>query len=86
MTYYEKPGFGSGPHSHDLSQSQPSLEVVSHLKHVDRSSHNSPLLQVLYKIIDLGYAKELDNSSVCFSFVGTMQYLVSVGSIIEVNI
>lgn len=34
-------------------------------------------LQILYKVIDLGYAKELDQSSVCTSFVGTMQYLVS---------
>ncbi|XP_054261120.1 inhibitor of nuclear factor kappa-B kinase subunit alpha [Macrosteles quadrilineatus] len=33
---------------------------------------NSPMI---YKLIDLGYAKELDNSSVCCSFVGTMQYL-----------
>ncbi|XP_078319526.1 inhibitor of nuclear factor kappa-B kinase subunit alpha-like [Crassostrea virginica] len=31
--------------------------------------------QILYKVIDLGYAKELDQSSVCTSFVGTMQYL-----------
>ncbi|XP_005096610.3 inhibitor of nuclear factor kappa-B kinase subunit alpha [Aplysia californica] len=38
------------------------------LKHVDEH-------KTLYKIIDLGYAKELDVSSVCNSFVGTMQYL-----------
>ena len=30
----------------------------------------------MYKIIDLGYAKELDQGSVCTSFVGTLQYLV----------
>ena len=30
---------------------------------------------VLYKLIDLGYAKELDQSSLCSSFVGTLQYL-----------
>lgn len=30
---------------------------------------------VVYKIIDLGYAKELDQGSVCTSFVGTLQYL-----------
>ncbi|KAF6036279.1 IKBKB [Bugula neritina] len=30
---------------------------------------------VLYKIIDLGYAKELFDSSILYSFVGTMQYL-----------
>ncbi len=31
--------------------------------------------QILYKLIDLGYAKELDQSSLCSSFVGTLQYL-----------
>ncbi|XP_059163878.1 inhibitor of nuclear factor kappa-B kinase subunit alpha-like [Physella acuta] len=31
--------------------------------------------KILYKIIDLGYAKELDLSSICNSYVGTMQYL-----------
>uniref|UniRef100_K1QDD6 IkappaB kinase n=1 Tax=Magallana gigas TaxID=29159 RepID=K1QDD6_MAGGI len=31
--------------------------------------------QTVYKVIDLGYAKELDQSSMCTSFVGTMQYL-----------
>lgn len=31
--------------------------------------------EVTYKIIDLGYAKELDQSSLCSSFVGTLQYL-----------
>ncbi|XP_075233020.1 inhibitor of nuclear factor kappa B kinase subunit beta isoform X2 [Lycorma delicatula] len=30
---------------------------------------------VIYKLIDLGYAKELDQSSICNSFVGTLQYL-----------
>jgi len=34
-------------------------------------------LQIVYKLIDLGYAKELDQGSVCTSFVGTLQYLVS---------
>lgn len=29
----------------------------------------------LYKLIDLGYAKELDQGSFCTSFVGTLQYL-----------
>ncbi|CAH0726719.1 unnamed protein product, partial [Brenthis ino] len=28
-----------------------------------------------YKIIDLGYAKEIDSNSICASFVGTLQYL-----------
>ncbi|XP_077998979.1 inhibitor of nuclear factor kappa-B kinase subunit alpha-like [Glandiceps talaboti] len=31
--------------------------------------------KILYKIIDLGYAKELDDGSLCNSFVGTLQYL-----------
>ncbi|XP_063851587.1 inhibitor of nuclear factor kappa-B kinase subunit beta-like [Scylla paramamosain] len=31
--------------------------------------------KIVYKLIDLGYAKELDHSSVCTSFVGTLQYL-----------
>ncbi|XP_052461174.1 inhibitor of nuclear factor kappa-B kinase subunit beta [Carassius gibelio] len=31
--------------------------------------------QLVHKIIDLGYAKELDQSSLCTSFVGTLQYL-----------
>ena len=35
------------------------------------------LFQIVYKLIDLGYAKELDHGSVCTSFVGTLQYLVS---------
>ncbi|KAK7507653.1 hypothetical protein BaRGS_00001588 [Batillaria attramentaria] len=30
---------------------------------------------IVYKLIDLGYAKELDQGSVCTSFVGTLQYL-----------
>ncbi|KAA0184955.1 hypothetical protein HAZT_HAZT004723 [Hyalella azteca] len=31
--------------------------------------------QTRYKLIDLGYAKELEYTSVCTSFVGTLQYL-----------
>lgn len=31
--------------------------------------------KVIYKLIDLGYAKELDQGSLCTSFVGTLQYL-----------
>ncbi|KAM4675172.1 inhibitor of nuclear factor kappa-B kinase subunit beta [Discoglossus pictus] len=31
--------------------------------------------RLLHKIIDLGYAKELDQGSLCTSFVGTLQYL-----------
>ncbi|XP_071256359.1 uncharacterized protein [Salvelinus alpinus] len=32
--------------------------------------------RLIHKIIDLGYAKELDQNSLCTSFVGTLQYLV----------
>uniref|UniRef100_A0A6M2DSM3 IkappaB kinase n=1 Tax=Xenopsylla cheopis TaxID=163159 RepID=A0A6M2DSM3_XENCH len=31
--------------------------------------------QIVYKLIDLGYAKELDEKSISESFVGTLQYL-----------
>ncbi|ETE66684.1 Inhibitor of nuclear factor kappa-B kinase subunit beta [Ophiophagus hannah] len=31
--------------------------------------------ELIHKIIDLGYAKELDQGSLCTSFVGTLQYL-----------
>ncbi|CAG4961623.1 unnamed protein product [Colias eurytheme] len=31
--------------------------------------------KIAYKIIDLGYAKEIDSNSICASFVGTLQYL-----------
>lgn len=34
-------------------------------------------MQLVHKIIDLGYAKDLDQGSLCTSFVGTLQYLVS---------
>lgn len=36
---------------------------------------NVYMFQIVYKLIDLGYAKELDQSSICTSFVGTLQYL-----------
>lgn len=35
----------------------------------------SVVFQLIHKIIDLGYAKELDQGSLCTSFVGTLQYL-----------
>lgn len=37
--------------------------------------------QLVHKLIDLGYAKDLDQGSLCTSFVGTLQYLVGVGSL-----
>ncbi|KAA0714458.1 Inhibitor of nuclear factor kappa-B kinase subunit beta [Triplophysa tibetana] len=47
--------------------------------HRDLKPENIVLQQgekrLVHKIIDLGYAKELDQSSVCTSFVGTLQYL-----------
>ena len=42
--------------------------------------HNMMLfkhIQVVYKLTDFGYAKSYDQSSVCTSLVGTMQYVVS---------
>jgi inhibitor of nuclear factor kappa-B kinase subunit alpha len=32
--------------------------------------------KIMHKIIDLGYAKDVDQGSLCTSFVGTLQYLV----------
>uniref|UniRef100_A0A8C1QM05 IkappaB kinase n=1 Tax=Cyprinus carpio TaxID=7962 RepID=A0A8C1QM05_CYPCA len=47
--------------------------------HRDLKPENIVLQQgekrLVHKIIDLGYAKELDQSSLCTSFVGTLQYL-----------
>ncbi|KAL4646566.1 inhibitor of nuclear factor kappa-B kinase subunit beta [Arapaima gigas] len=47
--------------------------------HRDLKPENIVLQQgekrLLHKIIDLGYAKELDQNSLCTSFVGTLQYL-----------
>ncbi|XP_064421554.1 inhibitor of nuclear factor kappa-B kinase subunit beta [Latimeria chalumnae] len=47
--------------------------------HRDLKPENIVLQQgeqrLIYKIIDLGYAKELDQGSLCTSFVGTLQYL-----------
>ncbi|CAL1614924.1 unnamed protein product [Knipowitschia caucasica] len=47
--------------------------------HRDLKPENIVLQQgeqrLIHKIIDLGYVKELDASSLCLSFVGTLQYL-----------
>uniref|UniRef100_A0A3Q3FET7 Inhibitor of nuclear factor kappa-B kinase subunit alpha n=1 Tax=Labrus bergylta TaxID=56723 RepID=A0A3Q3FET7_9LABR len=47
--------------------------------HRDLKPENIVLQEVggklLHKIIDLGYAKDLDQGSLCTSFVGTLQYL-----------
>lgn len=45
--------------------------------------HNVFLVQLVHKIIDLGYAKDLDQGSLCTSFVGTLQYLVSILSLLQ---
>ena len=37
------------------------------------------VLQTVYKLIDLGYAKNLDQDSIAKSLVGTAFYLVSIG-------
>lgn len=34
--------------------------------------------QVVYKIIDLGYAKQLDQESLATTFVGTLKYVVGI--------
>ena len=47
--------------------------------HNPQHSPLPPFFQLIHKIIDLGYAKELDQGSLCTSFVGTLQYLVRNG-------
>ncbi|XP_013191584.1 inhibitor of nuclear factor kappa-B kinase subunit alpha [Amyelois transitella] len=51
--------------------------IVIQLNEDNGSSNNGTQRQVnmQYKLIDLGYAKEIDSNSVCASFVGTLQYL-----------
>lgn len=39
--------------------------------------HFTPF-QVVYKIIDLGYAKQLDQESLATTFVGTLKYVVGI--------
>ena len=38
--------------------------------------HSFLFIQIIYKLIDLGYAKQLDQGSVATTFVGTLKYLV----------
>lgn len=51
--------------------------IVVHIKPENNTTteQNLPLLNETFKIIDLGYAKEIDSNSICASFVGTLQYL-----------
>uniref|UniRef100_A0A1E1X4J1 IkappaB kinase n=1 Tax=Amblyomma aureolatum TaxID=187763 RepID=A0A1E1X4J1_9ACAR len=64
-----------------LSDVTSGLEYLhsNHVIHRDLKPENIVLKDVdgktVYKIIDLGYAKEFDQSSLCNSFVGTLQYL-----------
>uniref|UniRef100_A0A673JUH5 IkappaB kinase n=1 Tax=Sinocyclocheilus rhinocerous TaxID=307959 RepID=A0A673JUH5_9TELE len=55
------------------------IQDISEIIHRDLKPENIVLQQgekrLVHKIIDLGYAKELDQSSLCTSFVGTLQYL-----------
>ncbi|XP_061406710.1 inhibitor of nuclear factor kappa-B kinase subunit beta isoform X1 [Lethenteron reissneri] len=63
---------------YDISQAVQYLHT-NRIIHRDLKPENIVLQQqqdrVIYKIIDLGYAKELDQGSLCTSFVGTLQYL-----------
>ncbi|KAJ0176256.1 hypothetical protein K1T71_008430 [Dendrolimus kikuchii] len=50
--------------------------VVMHVADMAQTGIGAQRLgKVVYKLIDLGYAKEIDSNSVCASFVGTLQYL-----------
>ncbi|XP_049875046.1 inhibitor of nuclear factor kappa-B kinase subunit beta [Pectinophora gossypiella] len=48
--------------------------IVLHVDNAPPLPTHTPR-KVIYKLIDLGYAKEIDSNSVCASFVGTLQYL-----------
>uniref|UniRef100_A0A6Q2Z154 Inhibitor of nuclear factor kappa-B kinase subunit alpha n=1 Tax=Esox lucius TaxID=8010 RepID=A0A6Q2Z154_ESOLU len=66
-------------------------QVLSLLSHVGKYLHENKIIhrdlkpenivlqeisgKLIHKIIDLGYAKDLDQGSLCTSFVGTLQYL-----------
>lgn len=52
---------------------KPENIVVNVLDNAAQITQNQA--QVTYKLIDLGYAKEIDSNSICASFVGTLQYL-----------
>uniref|UniRef100_A0A452RMT8 IkappaB kinase n=1 Tax=Ursus americanus TaxID=9643 RepID=A0A452RMT8_URSAM len=58
---------------------QPLYLHENRIIHRDLKPENIVLQQgeqrLIHKIIDLGYAKELDQGSLCTSFVGTLQYL-----------
>ncbi|MGH0187907.1 UNVERIFIED_CONTAM: hypothetical protein FKN15_026613 [Acipenser sinensis] len=54
----------------------PQDPAVRHRLYLGNHSSSRDAIVLIHKIIDLGYAKELDQSSLCTSFVGTLQYLV----------
>lgn len=54
----------------DLKPENIVMNVPDNAGHIGASQK-----KVTYKLIDLGYAKEIDSNSVCASFVGTLQYL-----------
>lgn len=64
--------------AHDISSA---VEYLHHNRIIHRDLKPENIViqpgeeQKIYKLIDLGYAKELDQGSVCTSFVGTLQYL-----------
>nr|XP_025742057.1 inhibitor of nuclear factor kappa-B kinase subunit beta isoform X3 [Callorhinus ursinus] len=66
---------------HPMAQSASALRYLheNRIIHRDLKPENIVLQQgeqrLIHKIIDLGYAKELDQGSLCTSFVGTLQYL-----------
>ncbi|XP_054918926.1 inhibitor of nuclear factor kappa-B kinase subunit alpha-like isoform X1 [Dermacentor andersoni] len=81
----QRPENSCGLHEKDvrcvLSDVTAGLQYLhsNHVIHRDLKPENIVLKNVegktVYKIIDLGYAKEFDQSSLCNSFVGTLQYL-----------
>lgn len=81
----QRPENSCGLHEKDvrcvLSDVTAGLQYLhsNHVIHRDLKPENIVLKDVegktVYKIIDLGYAKEFDQSSLCNSFVGTLQYL-----------
>lgn len=64
-----------------LKQISSALQYLHSMRIIHRDlKPENIVLQVIdgktaYKLIDLGYAKELDQNSLCTSFVGTLQYL-----------
>uniref|UniRef100_L7LYF6 IkappaB kinase n=1 Tax=Rhipicephalus pulchellus TaxID=72859 RepID=L7LYF6_RHIPC len=81
----QRPENSCGLHERDvrcvLSDVTAGLQYLhsNHIIHRDLKPENIVIKEVdgkaVYKIIDLGYAKEFDQSSLCNSFVGTLQYL-----------